>query len=78
MGLYGGTTPLSLALTALRAISIEGSSVGSLGELQELMNLVSSRDIPRITVHRNDLGQANQALAALRAGRIVGRAILQP
>src|SRR3546814_6348890 len=40
VGLYGGQMTISLPTIPMRAISILGSYVGSLGELKELMELV--------------------------------------
>jgi alcohol dehydrogenase, propanol-preferring len=78
VGLFGGAVTLPLALIAMRSIRIEGSNVGKLSELKELMALVCAANNPGIALHRSHLDQANQMLAALREGRIVGRAILQP
>ncbi|OZI42081.1 alcohol dehydrogenase [Bordetella genomosp. 5] len=76
VGLFGGGATWPLALIPMRAISIIGSYVGSLQELRELMVLVSDGRIKPIPVHRHPLDQADQVLAALVAGRVVGRAVL--
>ena len=78
VGLFGGETTVALPLLAMRAISIEGSNVGTLAELQDLMELARAGRLPRITVTRHGLSEGNEVLNALRAGQIVGRAVLQP
>jgi propanol-preferring alcohol dehydrogenase len=78
VGLYGGSLPLSLPPVALRAIRIEGSNVGTLRELHQLMDLVCAQRVARIAVQLNDLDHVNEVHAALRAGQVVGRAVLQP
>lgn len=62
----------------LRAISIEGSYIGNLGELQELMALVRGRRPRFIPTSCRCLEDAQAALADLAAGLVVGRQILAP
>jgi alcohol dehydrogenase, propanol-preferring len=78
VGLYGGSLVLALPPLALRAIRIEGSNVGTLAELKQLMSLVCAQGVPRIAVQLDALERANEVHLALRAGRVVGRTVLQP
>jgi D-arabinose 1-dehydrogenase-like Zn-dependent alcohol dehydrogenase len=78
VGLYGGAAPWSLPLIPMRAISIIGSYVGSLAELRELVDLVRAGKVAPLPVTRCALHDADRALNDLRAGRIVGRAVLMP
>jgi alcohol dehydrogenase/propanol-preferring alcohol dehydrogenase len=78
VGLYGGSIRLKLPLVPMRAISIGGSYVGSLAELAELMRLAQAGGLPPMPVHPRPLETVNATLDELRAGRIVGRAVLQP
>ena len=78
IGLYGGEIGVSLPLLPLRAVSIEGSFVGSLGELQELVALATKGDLPPIPLTPCELHGANDALLALKQGRRVGRTVLEP
>jgi D-arabinose 1-dehydrogenase-like Zn-dependent alcohol dehydrogenase len=78
VGLYGGSIRLKLPLVPMRAISIGGSYVGSLAELTELVRLAQAGGLPPMPVHPRPLETVNDALGDLRAGRIVGRAVLQP
>ena len=78
VGLYGGLAPWSLALIPMKAARIQGSLVGNLRELRELVDLVRQGKIAPIPVTRLPLDQANDALTGLREGRFVGRAVLCP
>ncbi|MGS1010484.1 alcohol dehydrogenase [Achromobacter anxifer] len=78
IGLFGGELLLSPALVPMRAISIEGSYIGNLGELKELMALVRERKPRAIPISCRCLNEAQIALADLAAGRVVGRQILCP
>lgn len=78
VGLFGGDLTLSLPLIPIRAITIQGSYVGSLQELKDLMALVSRAKAERIPITGRPLAEADAALADLRAGRVVGRTVLVP
>jgi alcohol dehydrogenase, propanol-preferring len=78
VGLFGGAAPWSLPLIPIKAVTIQGSYVGNLAELQELLDLVRRRAVAPIPVTRRPLADAFQALDDLRQGRLVGRAVLTP
>jgi len=78
VGLFGGGAPWALPLIPIKAITIQGSYVGNLRETQELLDLVRAKKITPIPVTPMSLGKANEALANLKEGRLVGRAILTP
>jgi alcohol dehydrogenase, propanol-preferring len=78
VGLFGGDITLSLPLLPMRAITIQGSYVGSLAEIKELMALVVSGKVPAMPVSERPLDEANTVLEELRAGRVTGRAVLRP
>ncbi len=78
VGLYGGGAPWALPLIPIKAITIQGSYVGNLRETQELLDLVRARKVEPIPVTRRPLEEANAALEDLRAGKLVGRAVLTP
>ncbi len=78
VGLFGGGVMLSLPSIPLRALSILGSFVGSRSELIEFLGMVNSRPTPSIPITTRPLGEVNEALADLRAGRQIGRGILVP
>ncbi|CAB3817011.1 hypothetical protein LMG26842_01128 [Achromobacter dolens] len=60
----------------MKAMSIIGSYVGNLAELRELMDLVRAGKVPPMPVHRYPLREADGVLASLRAGKVLGRAVL--
>jgi alcohol dehydrogenase/propanol-preferring alcohol dehydrogenase len=78
VGLFGGSTPIVPAMVSMKAVSVMGSYVGSLQEMQELMALARSGVLPGLPLTTTPLAQATQALEDLRAGRIRGRTILKP
>src|SRR5580658_4055472 len=78
VGLFGGGATFALPLIPIKAVTIQGSYVGNLRETQELLDLVRAKKIAAIPVTPMPLGKANQALADLKEGRLVGRAILTP
>jgi D-arabinose 1-dehydrogenase-like Zn-dependent alcohol dehydrogenase len=78
VGLYGGDITLSLPPIAMRALTIQGSYVGSVPEMAELMDLIKRTGLPDVPVATRPLSQVNAAMDALRAGKIVGRVVLQP
>ena len=78
VGLFGGDITLSLPLIPIRAITIQGSYTGSLGELKDLLALVARTGAARIPVTTRPFSEANAALEDLRAGRVIGRSVLVP
>ncbi len=77
VGLFGGSTPIVPALVSMNAVSVTGSYVGSLEEMQELMAIARSGVLPDLPLGTQSLASATEALDALRAGRIRGRTILK-
>ncbi|HTS51007.1 MAG TPA: alcohol dehydrogenase [Bryobacteraceae bacterium] len=78
VGLFGGAAPWSLPMIPLKAVTIQGSYVGNLAELAELLNLVRGKHVPPIPITRAPLEQADQMLGSLREGKVVGRVVLTP
>lgn len=76
VGLYGGQMTISLPTIPMRALSIMGSYVGSLGELKELMELVKTGKVKPIPIETRPIDAAYQTLQDLKAGKIVGRVVL--
>jgi D-arabinose 1-dehydrogenase-like Zn-dependent alcohol dehydrogenase len=59
-------------------MTVEGSYVGTLEEMHELMALVKAGEIPPIPVARRPLSHATEALTDLRQGKVLGRVVLKP
>jgi D-arabinose 1-dehydrogenase-like Zn-dependent alcohol dehydrogenase len=75
-GLLGGNFSMAAAMFAIKALTIEGTLTGSLAEARELLDLARSGKIDPIPTHDRPLNQAQAALDDLRAGRVVGRTVL--
>jgi len=75
-GLYGGELTHPLPPIAQRAIGIVGSYVGSLQELKEVVALVKKRKLRAAPVETRSADEANTALEDLKAGKVVGRIVL--
>jgi D-arabinose 1-dehydrogenase-like Zn-dependent alcohol dehydrogenase len=78
VGLFGGQVTISTPLIPQRALTIQGSYVGSLAELKELLALVRKRKLPSIPIRERPLADAGAALEELRQGKVLGRTILTP
>jgi len=78
VGLYGGDITLSLPPFPMRAIAVQGSYVGSVIEMAELIDLVRRTGLPPVPVATRPLADVNAAMAELRAGKVVGRVVLLP
>ena len=76
VGLFGGELRASLPLWPLRSLTLQGSYVGSLAEMRELMQLAGTGRAPSIPIAPRPLADAQAALDDLRAGRAVGRIVL--
>jgi alcohol dehydrogenase, propanol-preferring len=78
VGLFGGDITLPLPFIPMRAMTIQGSYVGSLAEAKELLDLVARARVPAIPITTRPLDEADATLQALRAGKLIGRAVLTP
>lgn len=78
VGLFGGGFAMPIPMFPMRAISIGGAYVGSLGETHEMMALVKAGKIDPIPVEERPLDQASKSLDDLREGKIMGRVVLKP
>jgi len=78
VGLYGGDLTVSLPPIPMRALTIQGSYVGSLPEMKELINLVRRTGIPPVPVTTRPLEDVNAVMDQLRAGKVTGRVVLTP
>ncbi len=78
VGLFGGELKTPLPLIPMRAITIQGSYVGTPDEMAEMVALVQGGTIPAIPIETRDMCEASQALEDLKSGKVVGRAVLTP
>jgi D-arabinose 1-dehydrogenase-like Zn-dependent alcohol dehydrogenase len=75
-GLLGGGFSTAVAMFPLRAMTIEGTLTGTLAEAKELLALARGGAEVPIPIAERPLAQAQAALDDLRAGRVIGRAVL--
>ena len=77
-GLMGGDITLALPVIPRRPLTIQGSYVGTLAELRELVEIVQRTKMKAIPVTRRPMSEANAAMQDLQAGKVLGRTILVP
>jgi len=75
VGLYGGEIPLSLVPTAQRALTIQGSYVGSLAEMHEVIALARSGKLKPIPTAECSMDQVSAIPDQLKAGTVIGRVV---
>ncbi|NDB10943.1 MAG: alcohol dehydrogenase, partial [Betaproteobacteria bacterium] len=75
VGLYGGELALSLVPLAQRAITLQGSYVGSLQELREVVALAQSGKLKPIPTRVCSMQEVSSILDQLKAGTVIGRVV---
>jgi propanol-preferring alcohol dehydrogenase len=78
VGLFGGDITISTPLLPMKALTLQGSYVGSLAEMRELLALVKRTGLPAQPIGTRPFADADAALTELRAGNVVGRLVLTP
>ncbi|HEY4534373.1 MAG TPA: zinc-binding dehydrogenase [Enteractinococcus sp.] len=78
VGLFGGEVTLPTAPLALRMIRLEGSFVGTVGQMKELVEIAKTGDLPSIPIEERPLSASSvaEALDDLTAGNVSGRIVL--
>ena len=77
VGLMGGSLTVPLPLMALKDLTIEGSDLGSLSEMGDLMELVRQGRVDPIPYETRQMDEVNASLRDLEDGRVVGRVVLK-
>jgi len=75
VGLYGGEIPMSLVPLAQRALTIQGSYVGNVQELKEVVALAQSGKLKPIPVEVRAASEISHTLDQLKAGTVIGRVV---
>jgi alcohol dehydrogenase len=75
-GLIGGAFSTAVAMFPLKAMTIEGTTTGTLSEAEELLDLVRAKNIKPPPISERPLEEASSTLDSLRAGHVVGRVVL--
>lgn len=76
VGLFGGELNLALPFMPMRALTIQGSFVGSPGDLRELVTLAQGGALPPLPIETLPQREADAALHRLKAGDVTGRLVL--
>ncbi|MFF2347030.1 alcohol dehydrogenase [Pseudarthrobacter sp. NPDC058119] len=78
VGLFGGEVTIPTAMLALRMIRIEGSFVGTLAQLRDLVKIAKAGKLPSIPVSERSLtaAEVSRALDDLTSGGVAGRIVL--
>lgn len=76
VGLYGGSLTIPIPFIPMNARIIQGSYVGDLEDMGELMAMVRQGKIAPIEITERPLREVNQALIDLKAGNVCGRQVL--
>jgi D-arabinose 1-dehydrogenase-like Zn-dependent alcohol dehydrogenase len=77
VGLFGGEIPLSIGGTILRAITVQGSHLGSVDQLKAVVALAREGKIKPIPIQTRPLSEVSRTLDELKTGKIVGRVVAQ-
>jgi D-arabinose 1-dehydrogenase-like Zn-dependent alcohol dehydrogenase len=77
VGLYGGEIPLSLVTTIQRALTIQGSHLGTVAELHAVVALARRGQIQPIPIEKRSLSEVSCTLDELKQGGIVGRVVVE-
>lgn len=77
VGLYGGEIPVSLVSIVQRALTISGSSVGTVAELKQVIELARNGKLKQIPIEKRPLSEVSRTLDELKAGKIVGRVVAE-
>ena len=78
VGLFGGALKLQLPLLPLKQLTLKGSYVGSLKDMEALARLVRAGRLPPVPIVERSLSDVQLALDELEAGRAIGRIVLRP
>ena len=78
VGLFGGSLELNLPLVPLRAFTLTGAYTGKFADLMELVALARMNKIQSLASRKFTLDQANSSLEELKAGKIIGRSVINP
>ena len=77
VGLYGAEIPLSIVPTIQRAITIQGSYVGSPQELREVVALAQAGTLKALPVEKRPAARISETLDQLKAGSLIGRVVAE-
>jgi D-arabinose 1-dehydrogenase-like Zn-dependent alcohol dehydrogenase len=77
VGLYGGEIPLSIVATIQRALTIQGSHLGTVEELKTVVALAREGKLQPVPIQKRPLSEVSRTLDELKAGTILGRVVAE-
>jgi D-arabinose 1-dehydrogenase-like Zn-dependent alcohol dehydrogenase len=77
VGLFGGEIPLSVGSTILRALTIQGSHLGSIAELKAVVALARDGKLKPIPIQTRPLSEVSRTLDELKQGLVLGRVVAE-
>ena len=77
VGMLGGKFEVQLPLMTFSSRVLQGSYLGSIQEMKELMELVKAEKIEPVPVETRHISMANDTIADLKAGKIPGLVCLK-
>ncbi len=77
VGLYGGEIPVSVVATIQRALTIQGSHLGTVAELKNVVALARQGKLQPIPIQKRPLSEVSRTLDELKAGAILGRVVVE-
>ena len=78
VGLMGGALNIPIPAMAWKALTIQGSYVGTLQDAKDVVALARSGKLKPIQITERPLSDANIVLDNMRKGQIIGRVVLTP
>lgn len=78
VGLLGGALNTPIPMMAWKALTLQGSYVGSLQDAKEVIALAQSGKLKPIKTVSRPLSEVNDVLDSMRKGEIIGRVVLKP
>ena len=77
VGLFGGDITLALPTVTMKALTLQGSYIGSLKDLVKLVSLIEGGFMGSVPVEEVPHEEAFSALMRLRSGKVNGRLVLR-
>ncbi len=77
VGLFGGEATMPLTMMVMKALTVQGSYIGSITELRDLIALVEGEVLEILPIEEVPQEDAYDALMRLRSGKVNGRLVLR-
>jgi D-arabinose 1-dehydrogenase-like Zn-dependent alcohol dehydrogenase len=78
VGLFGGGLQIPLVSFPLQMLTIQGSYVGTLQDLEDVVALAQAGKIHDMPVVGRPISEVNAILNELKDGKVDGRVVLKP